>query len=359
MSLQHLEIHQFRNLSGLKIELDPGFQVVYGENTSGKTSILEAIHVLCSGKSFLSASPRKMQKTGTNAFSLRGDIYQIKHPRQTLQYRWENNHIQLKVGYEAARRASEYASIQPVQAVSPLSYRFIDNTPDIRRKFLDWGVFHVEQSYPGIWRQFQRAVTQRNSMLSRGTDNRALSAWSQEYVKVSEKLDGFRQAYIEKLIGILQPIADTLLPDQALQVGYSPGWDRDKGLARLLEDNFIRDTERKYTYFGPQRADLVVRIRGSLARDIASRGQKKLITFALYLAQATLQQEIGHREGLLLIDDLPSELDTKHLQLVLGVLSNLPMQVIVSCIDASQLGVIEEEAKKRFHVKQGRVTEVV
>lgn len=359
MSLQRLEVHQFRNLTHLEISLDPGLQVISGDNASGKTSVLEAIHTLCSGKSFLGAVPRKMQQINEVAFSLQGDIFQPKHPKQTLHYRWQNHHIHLKVGSESARRASEYAVIQPVQTLSPISYRLIDETPENRRRFLDWGVFHVKRGYSSIWRKFHRALTQRNAMLAVGADARALNAWSHEYIKLAEQLDRCRLEYIQSLVEALQETANQLFPTEEVRLIYLPGWNREKGLEAQLEANFSKDRERRYTYFGPQRADIAIRLNGVPARDTASRGQKKLLIFALYLAQAMLQQKTGYREGLLMIDDLPSELDKEHLGLVLKVLTGLPMQVIVSCIDFQQLNMAENMVKKRFHVKQGRVTEVV
>jgi len=359
MSLQRLEVHQFRNLSSLEINLNTGLQVIYGENASGKTSVLEAIHVLCSGKSFLGASPRKMQQFKKTAFLLAGEVKQADFAKQPLAFRWEDNHIHLKVGFASVKRASDYALIQPVQAVSPLSYRLIDDTPDIRRRFMDWGVFHVKHGYSQVWRQFQRTLGQRNAMLSSGTDRRTLSAWDNEYVKLSEELDRNRNTYVDQLTEALNSITQRLFPDQPIRINYQPGWDRKRGLSGQLEESFSRDMGRKFTYFGPQRADLSIRLGQQSAKDTASRGQKKLITFALYLAQATLQQQIGHREGLLLIDDLPSELDAQHQHMVLGMLKDLPMQVILSCIDINQLGRIDGEINKMFHVKQGRISEVV
>ncbi len=359
MPLHRLQTYQFRNLQNVRIDLDTGLQIISGDNASGKTSLLDAIHLLCSAKSFLGASPRKLQQFSTTDFSVMGDISQESNPTMPVQFKWQDSHIQLNVSRETVQRASEYAAFQPVQAITPLSYRLLDDSPDIRRRFMDWGVFHVKHDYAEIWRRFQRSLSQRNAMLSSGTDARTMSAWSKEYIQLSESLDEYRAEYLELLTPKIIDFFSGLLPDQALDIKYQRGWPFDNNLKDVLDENFSRDTERHFTYYGPQRADIGIRLNGVLAKDSASRGQKKLITFALYLAQASLQQELGRHSGILLVDDLPSELDQEHVSLVMDILRSIPMQVFISCIDINQLPEKHRYADKMFHVKQGQVKEVV
>jgi len=359
MPLQSLKTYQFRNLQGTNLELDPGLQIVYGENASGKTSLLDAMHLLCSGKSFLGVSPRKLQQFNTDSFSINGDICHQRRLNQHLQFRWQDSRINLMTDHQIIHRASDYAAIQPVQAITPLSYRLLDDSPDIRRRFIDWGVFHVKHDYIDTWRRFQRSLAQRNAMLTDGSDARTLSAWSHEYVQLSQLVDQYRSEYINELrTALLTPI-EHFLPGEDVSISYQRGWDINADLETLLIDNYRRDSDRHFTYYGPQRAELSIRFNNKLAKDVVSRGQKKLITFALYLSQAQLQQSNGQRAALLLIDDLPSELDREHQEIVLALLNELPSQVVLSCIDLRQLEIAEGMAKKLFHVKQGYVKEVL
>jgi DNA replication and repair protein RecF len=358
MPLCSLETYQFRNLQSGKIELDSGLQVVYGDNASGKSSLLDAMHVLCSAKSFLGAAPRKLQQFNYHEFSVIGEVIQRDYPRLKLQYRWQESQIRLMQGLQTIRRTSEYAVLQPVQAITPLSYRLIDDSPDIRRRFIDWGVFHVKHEYIDIWRRFQRALSQRNAMLIQGVDDRTLSAWSNEYVQLSHEVHEFRLAYINILDSIVNKMITRFLPSVQVSMKYQRGWDADKDLGEILRTHYKQDRERHFTYYGPQRAELTIRLDNKLARDVASRGQKKLITFAMYLAQASLLQEMGNNSGLLLVDDLPSELDADHQSVVIEILQELPMQVVISCIDQQQLELSEGIANKLFHVKHGEIKEV-
>lgn len=358
MPLCSLETYQFRNLQPGKIELDSGLQVVYGDNASGKSSLLDAMHVVCSAKSFLAAPPRKLQQFNSHEFSVIGEVTQHDYPRQKLQFRWQDSQIRLMQGLQNIRRTSEYAVLQPVQAITPLSYKLIDDSPDIRRRFMDWGVFHVKHEYIDIWRRFQRTLSQRNAMLIQGVDDRTLSAWSNEYVLLSQEVHEFRSAYINLLDSIVRKMIARFLPSVQISIKYQRGWDNDRELGEILQAHFRQDRERHFTYYGPQRAELTIRLDNKPARDVASRGQKKLITFAMYLSQASLLQKMGNNSGLLLVDDLPSELDADHQSVVIEILQELPMQVVISCIDQQQLEISEGIANKLFHVKHGKIKEV-
>jgi DNA replication and repair protein RecF len=359
MPLLGLETCNFRNLQNIQLELTAGIQVIHGDNASGKTSLLEAMHVLCSAKSFLGVSPRKLQQFDQIDFSINGEISFNPQMNQSLQYRWQDATLSLRAGQQVIQRASEYASLQPVQAVTPLSYRIIDDSPDIRRKYIDWGVFHVKHDYIDIWRRFQRSLTQRNAMLCGHADQRTIMAWSQEYIQFSQQVDRFRMEYVEELKTDFNGLISRFFPEDQVEIHYHRGWGMDDQLEELLIANLRKDMERHFTFYGPQRAELQIKFNNRPARDVISRGQKKLITFALYLSQAHHHHRNAKRAGLLLIDDLPSELDRQHQSIVLQILNDLSTQVVLTCIDHKQLNLAEGTVKKLFHVKRGQVKEVL
>ena len=150
-----------------------------------------------------------------------------------------------------------------------------------------------------------------------------------------------------------------LMPGTDISLSYQRGWSRAISLSEILQQSQDRDLERGYTYYGPQRAELGISLDSRSARDTASRGQKKLITYGLYIAQAQVQESQGRYSGLLLVDDLPSELDQEHQSSVLILLADLPMQVILSCIEPSEIENSLRSSAKMFHVKQGQVKEVI
>ena len=357
MPLERLKTYQFRNLDNVNLTFDSGFNVVFGNNASGKTSLLEAAHVICSGKSFLRASPQKLQQFNSSDFSLNG-IMKFQEQPHRYQYLWKDHGVHLKINEQIVRKISRYALQQPVQAITPASFKLIDESPDIRRRFIDWGVFHVKHQYIDAWHRYQRSLSQRNAMLTQAK-GKSLMPWDIEYVKTCEIIDAYRSEYITALQQSFENIHKRLLPDTKVTIAYHRGWAKDCNLGELLAQAQSRDIERGYTYYGPQRAELHILLNGHPARDTASRGQKKLITYGLYIAQAQIQQQHGEYSGLLLVDDLPSELDAEHQSLVLDLLTDLPMQVILSCIDPSDIEQVVNPSTKLFHVKQGKVEVVL
>ena len=353
MPLERLKTYQFRNLDNINLTFNSGLNVIFGMNASGKTSLLEAAHVLCSGKSFLRASPQKLQQFNSIDFSLNGIMNHHEQPHR-YQYLWKDHSVHLKINEQIVRKISRYALQQPVQAITPASFKLIDESPEIRRRFIDWGVFHVKHQYIDAWHRYQRSLSQRNAMLSQAK-GKSLMPWDIEYAKSCEIIDRYRSEYIAALQSTFANIVKRLLPDTLVTIG----WGKDSHLNDLLTQSQSRDIERGYTYYGPQRAELNIVLNGHPAKDTASRGQKKLITYALYIAQAEIQQEQGEYSGLLLVDDLPSELDEEHRSLVLDLLTDLPMQVILSCIDPTDIEQVVKHSTKLFHVKQGKVEVVL
>jgi len=145
-----------------------------------------------------------------------------------------------------------------------------------------------------------------------------------------------------------------LSPDmQAVTLGYEPGW-RGEDLGETLRKTMDRDLERGATGSGPHRADLVVRLDGTAARERLSRGEQKILAAALLLTQATIMKE-GGANPLLLMDDLSSEFDQAHLANVLGVATALGSQMWVTGTATGPFLEAGAEEAAMFHVKQGEI----
>ena len=143
-----------------------------------------------------------------------------------------------------------------------------------------------------------------------------------------------------------------------LELSYLRGWDRGRELREVLDEQFERDRDRGFTQAGPHRADLRVRVRGLSADEVLSRGQQKLVVCAMKLAQGRLFSAANSQDCVFLVDDLPSELDRHHRQLLCQLLGALECQVFVSCVDVTDLdgcwNGLPNGVTKVFHVEQGR-----
>lgn len=357
MNLLRLKSNYFRNLAALNIEPSPGFNLIYGLNGSGKTSILETIYFLSLGRSFRTNLSNRIIQHEADGFNIFGQVQ--NNQGLTISTGVERNRqgkIRIKVGNEQAPTLVELARALPIQLINPDSYALLTDGPKPRREFTDWGVFHVEPQFFPLWQRFQRALKQRNSSLQQGSPSNQTKAWDNEITITAQELNKLRQEYIKKLSPLFFNIFSELLDIPEISFDYYQGWDESRGLQEVLDSTYHRDATLGYTQHGPQRADLIFKAQGLPVQDVLSRGEQKLFVIALRLAQGLLLQILTDKRCLYLLDDIAAELDSERRQAVVSYLLKLEAQVFVTAVDNKALGeLMDNKNTKLFHVEHGRV----
>ena len=356
MAILKLEVNGLRNLNDVNIEPREGFNFILGDNGSGKTSLLEAIHCLGRGKSFRNHKTNKLIQMDSESFTVVGKVFQ-KGREHTVGMQRNRQGSQIRLSGKPLRSLSELTELQPIALLEPGLHRLVEEGPEYRRKFMDWGVFHVEPAFGPIWRTFRRALAQRNAALRDRWSQKAIKQWDAELVVAAEKLDQTRSQYLESLKTFIgQKISGFEgLPD--VEVSYQRGWREGLCYPEYLAAQYDSDKERGFTQFGPHRADMRLRVENLDARDVLSRGQQKLLVATLVLAQCQ-QMASQDTSTVILVDDLPAELDSDKRKALLEALENTGAQIFVTGTEKvlfkganfSQAGV--------FHVEQGGVKAV-
>ena len=118
----------------------------------------------------------------------------------------------------------------------------------------------------------------------------------------------------------------------ALTINYHSGWDNQRDYLQLLQKSRQRDAILGYTQYGPHRADLRIKINQYEADHVLSRGQQKMLSFAMKMAQALLLSRLGQQRCLFLIDDLAAELDSNYIGISCEILSQLPCQIFITAV---------------------------
>lgn len=352
MSLRRLQIRDFRNLAEVDLELDSGLNWLYGENGAGKTSVLEAIHLLARGRSFRCATAAPLIRNGADGFTI---VARKAAPPAILGVERGRNHWRGRIDGKECQRISEFARRLPLVLIEPDSHRLVEGSPDARRSFLDWGMFHVEHDYLRVWRDYARLLRQRNAALKRRAADRLLGALEDPMQSAASGLDRARGKHVIKLAEALSTMADELgfrMPE--LGVRYRQGQPADCPLAESWRQARAADRDRGHTRHGPHRAELELLADGRPAATRLSRGQQKLLSILLLLAQGRLLEDAVITDALLLLDDPVSELDSAHLDRLLGWVENSPYQAWVTAVTKPPHG-----AWAGFHVEQGRVRPVV
>ena len=371
MAILTLTPNSFRNLHADEIIFHSHLNFIIGSNASGKTSLLEAVYYLSTGKSFRSRRIRNIVNRDVSAkeFILFGrlsgnhDRIQFADTTPLSMHavgirKTVLSNTDIKLNGELIRSASKLAVISPVVIIDPNSFELLTGPPKIRRKFLDWGVFHVEHKFSSLSNEYNNCLKQRNTLLRTAKiDTLQLKVWDRKLSSLAEDIDMCRKTYTTKLRSNFKKIISYFKIGNELDIQYIRGWDKGLAMQDALEKNHNKDIDSKFTQFGPHRADLKVTIKGRLVEDVLSRGQQKLLVLALYLAQIQSLVDKVNKRTVVLIDDISAELDYQNLQLIFDRLAVLETQVICTALDNTivQKALPDNKIYKMFHVEHGKI----
>jgi DNA replication and repair protein RecF len=349
LSLARLQVTDFRCLQSAVLDLDPRFTLISGPNASGKTSLLEAIYVLGRGRSFRTRRLEHLIRAGTERFVVFGEV-DTAHRRAPLGVEGTTAGIRARIEGDRPDSLAELALMLPVQIIDPEVHHLIEEGPNRRRRFLDWGVFHVEREFVGHWQRYQQVLKQRNAALKARQPKAIVSAWDIDLVRSGDLLSAARARYVIALAPYAAAVGQSLL-GMELTLDYRHGWAKDQTLAEALTASFNQDQDKGATQVGPHRAELAIRLDGLAVKDRISRGQQKLLAAALLIAQLNLFPEGSVVQPSLLLDDPAAELDEEHLASLIGEVRTRSIQLVVTTLhgEFSAFG----EPGRRFKVSAG------
>lgn len=376
MHVTRLDIRNLRRFVDVSLAPSPGLNLIAGDNGAGKTSVLEALHLMAYGRSFRARVRDGLVRAGEAELEV---FVEWREAAPTLD---GSRVADGADGYQRLRKAGlrhsgrewagrldgtavshlgELCAALAVVSFEPGSHALITGGGESRRRYLDWGLFHVEPDFLQLWRRYARALKQRNALLKARSRDAQLDAWDHELAQAGEPLSQRRQLYLEAL----QPRFAALAADLAPMLGetvldYQPGWRREElPLADALLLARERDLLLGYTSVGPHRADWKVGFSRVPGREALSRGQAKLAALSALLAQAEHHTAVRSEWPVIALDDLASELDRHHQTRVLTRLLDSGAQVFITGTEVSPGVAGLGAAVHRFHVEHGEVSERV
>ena len=356
--ISDLKLHNFRCFSSSNIKLSSGINFFYGNNGSGKTSILEAIYMCSSGRSFKSSNIQSLISTNRNFFNING--YDSSRGFTLSITKEKTKAISIKIN-NTKTTTSNLIKEFPATAIHNNTFSFADASPDFRRKILDRSLFVSDESFSETWFGFYRCLKQRNSLL-KTRDIKNIDIWNKKVSEEAESLDCkrstfFDQSLIEfnRLLSMLDKCKTTEYLKK-IQIKFFPGWDVSRNLYDILLENEQKDILRKTTTKGPHKADIRILIGENDAKQILSRGEQKILSILWCCAQHEVLRKAHNINATLIIDDIKSELDDDSFNIFINLLDFLNNQIIFSCIDDHFSSKIEAKYNdfKKFHVEQLR-----
>ncbi|MEJ2755281.1 MAG: DNA replication and repair protein RecF [Gammaproteobacteria bacterium] len=383
--LTTVSIHNVRNIESFSEKCETYFNWFVGENGAGKTSILEAIGLLLTSKSFRSCSIKEYLRHGCNEMLITGQLSKDvscngKDMDMGMDSHLADHHIGLKrhvsdgtiLNFNGDRVATScfLAGIPPVQILAPDATNTVTAGSQSRRKFIDWGVFHVKHSYLEDWRSFNRILKQRNAALKvYPPDLRMLKSINIEYIRLAHQVSEARRSYWDNFCAFinetrcLSKLNLILKMDSAdidvsqLGMRYLQGWNEDLSLKDALYKAQDMDLKYKTSQCGPHRAGFELKIKGFDVAKCLSRGQIKIILYWLKLCQSQHLSQVAGQKTIFLVDDIASELDVKRRERIYELMFQTCSQVFGTGIelDAVLSSVCRNQDIRMFHVKHGQI----
>ena len=366
MLLEKIQVQDFRNLR--LVELSPASAVnfIVGQNGSGKSSLLEAIHYLGYGRSFRTNKHRSVICNEQHNFSIfvKGSNNGIE--LKLGMRRDRDDKAEIKINGEKAKKASDLVSHLPVQVFTPQSSDLLLGSPNLRRRFLDWGLFHVEQSFFSLSNRYAKLLKNKNALLknisSNGNrmDSSQTQFWDMELAKTGEDITTARKSSLDALQPYINANLEQFLPEFCFKISYYRGWEKGHSLIESMALKQEKDTRYGFLSVGPHKADLKVKVDGTLAIEVLSRGQLRMLVAALQLAQTQYLKDSVNKNCIFLLDDVGAELDENKREIFIDKLIETNAQIFVTAIDETQLAFIDKyKNKKMFHVEHGQVREEI
>jgi DNA replication and repair protein RecF len=351
--LNRLHIENLRNIAALDVEPKPGLNVFVGPNGAGKSSILEAAFLLSHAQSFRAGSVDDLIRSGQGRMAVAATVGSARGERRISLLR-ENAHWRARIDQTDVPQAGIAVREVAVVCFEPGSHELISGAGRERRRFLDWGVFHVEHRFMDAARRCRRTLHQRNAALKQGVSDSELDVWDAELARAAEPVDAMRGSYFARFAPCLAEMLGQFLPELGQgTVEWQRGWAEAVDLQELLAQRRAHDRARGHTNRGPHRADWSIRFEQAPKREHLSRGQEKLCALACVLAQARVHADACGQWPVIALDDLGSELDRDHQARVLEWLRQGCEQALISGVEVPEALRHESFAMTVFHVEHG------
>ena len=358
MRLTRLEVRDLRILRSVSLRPHPTLNVIAGGNAAGKTSILEAIHVLGTGRSFRSRDVEPLVRWESTELSVFGEVLEPAGTLRRIGVVKGGPESRIRLDGQDVPGAAVVARLMPLAVFAPDSLEIVEGSPGQRRSLMDWALFHVEPEYGASILRCRRSLRQRNAALRSGSPRRSAAVWEHELCEEADCIDAWRAKYAEE---VLPFVRETLarLTGVPLQILYRRGWPAGESLADALDRTWAADAARGWTSHGPHLADLALQVSGHAARETLSRGEKKALAAAIMLGHVEYVRSTCSRQPVLLVDDFPSDLDARAREWLLEGIRATGCQSFLTVLEPSVLSLPAGTACAMFHVEQGCLTELV
>lgn len=314
MIIQRLALTNFKNHETRNFDFSPQINCFVGSNGAGKTNILDALHYLSVGKSFLGSSDFQTIRENEDFFSVEAevknaekqDLIKILLPREGKKI--------IKKNDKAYERLADHIGYLPSVMITPYDSSLISDSGESRRKFLDSMISQTDSHYLFSLLQYQKTLQQRNALLKYFAKNRIfdrenIDIYNEPLNKFAHEIFSKRNAFVTALRPVIQEFYSLIsCGKERVNIVYDSHL-LSAAMAQLLEENLARDRMLTHTSKGIHKDDLVFEMNGNRLKAFGSQGQQKSFLISLKLSQIQRIKVLTGKTPILLLDDIFDKLD--------------------------------------------------
>ncbi len=363
MIVKSFEINNFRNLAGAAIDLDNRINLVVGNNASGKTSVLEALFFLLSGRSFRSIKESVLISEGFEYSRLRG-IVEDKEGEHKIEIGFDRKgKKRLYIDEIREQKISRLLEVSAVISVVPDDIELTAGSPESRRRFLDSLLSHCYPSYLSSLFYYNKVLKQKNAYLKDDTvDKKQLFVWNKQLIDYAVEIVNRRLQFLDYLTERGEEIYGEFFGAQEVSYSYRSNYPVENqseiasGLMEQLSDKLQREIRTRQSIVGPHRDDIDIKVKGISLRDYGSRGQQRCAMLAMKFSAFEFMEKIRGEKPLLILDEAISELDGIRSVNLLEISKSIGQAVMAS---AHEFDIPDDLGKiKKFEITNGVISAV-
>lgn len=364
MIIEELKLKDFRNYESLTLRPHPGVNILFGQNGSGKTNLLEAIHYCALGRSHRTSIDREVVRKGTamGACGIQLIKSGIHYDVAVKLTPGESRKKQIFLDRKRAGRISDMMGKLQCVIFSPEDLMLVKEGPSLRRRFLDMMLSQLSTAYFIALQQYSKALEQRNALLREGKksgrcDAAMLDIFEDAMAVPCETLISLRRKMLAKVEACAaEKYASISGRDyEQFHMKYVCCIQGEKEIAGQIREGLKQarheDTFRGTTSFGVHREDISLTLSGREMKLFASQGQIRTAALSMKLAQLEVFRQETGEAPVLLLDDVMSELDMTRRTRLLEEISGV--QTFITCTDESDLEGCREKRSYQVWMEQG------
>lgn len=359
MICKSISFLNFRNIENARLELEPGVNLLYGENAEGKTNALEGIYLFAQGRSHRTVHEKEFIRHGQDYAALRM-VYEDSERQSTLDLRY------LGKGKKACakngvyyKKMSEFIGSFRAVLFCPEHLSIVKSGPSERRAFVDGGIAQLNASHVAALQRYNNILAQRNRLLQTAFEKKSgfdetIEIWSMQLASLAEEIVKNRMEYIKMVDEMVKVVlSDMTGGRESTEISYKKPLGKDE-YYKLLTENLEKEIRAGVTLYGPHKDDIEIQLNGESSRSFASQGQQRSIAVALKLAEGEISKRQSGEYPVFLMDDLLSELDAGRCHYLMNAFSDCQV-IITGC---SKENVKQFGGKGLFSVEKGRYTKI-